>query len=212
MKKILLGTTNASKITRFKELLDGYDVSFYTLSDLQISGEPDEQGTTPAENAKIKAKYYSRYFDAVICNDSGLYFEDLSLDDNRQPGLNVRTPNGGKRLNDDEMIAYYSALVRSLGGKVLAYYLDGFAVYNKGEIHTFMENNETTRLSAFWMVDTPSPKRQPGWPLNSLSKNRNTLTYFSEAGNNKYDTPKEQIMLGAYRKRLIQFLVNALNL
>lgn len=212
MKKILLGTTNASKIKRFMDLLDGYDVAFYTLSDLGITGEPDEMGTTPEENAVIKARYYGRFFDAVICNDSGLYFDALPLDDSRQPGLNIRTPNGSTRLDDDAMIAYYTALVRSLGGRVLAYYLDGMAVWHNGVVSSFMENNETTKLSAFYMVDKPSPKRQPGWPLNSISLNRNTLTYFSEAGNNKYDTTEEQIMIGAYRKRLVQFLVKALNL
>lgn len=212
MKKILLGTTNASKVKRFTELLDGYDVALYTLSDLNIIGEPDESGSTPEENAILKAKYYGQFFDTVICNDSGLYYDELALDDPRQPGLNIRTPNGSTRLDDDAMIAYYTELVRSLGGKVLAYYLDGIAVYNEGVVSSFMENNETTRASAFYMIDTPSIKRQPGWPLNSISLNRNNLTYFSEAGNNKYDTPKEQIMLGEYRKRLVQFLVKALNL
>lgn len=41
-------------------------------------------------NAICKAGYYGKYFDLVICNDSGLYFEELSLEDERQPGLNVR--------------------------------------------------------------------------------------------------------------------------
>ncbi len=54
--------------------------------------------------------------------------------------------------------------------------------------------------------------RHEGWSLDSLSVNRNTGTYFVEKGNNKYDSTKENIMLGEYRKRLITFLVNALGL
>lgn len=68
--------------------------------------------------------------------------------DGRQPGLHIRTPQG-IRLNDEEMIQYYSKLVASLGGKVLSYYLDGVAVYNQGKISSFMENSEATKASAF---------------------------------------------------------------
>lgn len=100
----------------------------------------------------------------------------------------------------------------SLGGKVLAYYLDGVAVNKRGMISTFMENSEATRCSAFYLVDQPASGRHPGWPLDSISLNRNTQNYFVEAGSNKYDKAEEQIMLGAYRQRLVRFLVEALDL
>lgn len=210
--KVLIGTTNPSKVKRFAEMLDGCDIEFLTLSDLGITDEPTETGENPVENASLKAKFYGKFFDRVICNDSGLYFDSLPLDDERQPGLNIRTPAGRERLGEEEMIDYYSALVRSLGGKVLAYYLDGIAVYNRGEILTFMENSEATRASAFYMIDKPSEKRHPGWPLDSISLNKNTLTYFTETGDNKYDTTEENIMLGEYRERLIAFLKKALDI
>ena len=212
LKKILIGTTNPSKVRRFDALLAGYDVEFCTLKDLGITEEPEEQGSTPAENAILKAAFYGKYFDTVICNDSGLYFDSLPMDDSRQPGLNVRTPNGRPRMNDEEMLQYYVQLVRSLGGKVLAYYLDGVAVYNHGTISSFMENSEATRQSAFYMVDKPAPERHEGWPLDSISLNRNTLTYFVREGNNQYDSQRENIMLGQYRERVIRFLAQALAL
>lgn len=180
--KVLIGTTNPSKVKRFKELLDGCEVEFCTPEDLHIESEPEEKGNTPEENAIIKAKFYGQFWDMVICNDSGLYFDSLPLEDERQPGLNIRTPYGDKRLDDEEMITYYANLVHSIGGKVLAFYLDGIAVYNKG------------------------------WPLDSLSLNRNTLTYFVEKEDNRYDTTRENIMLGEYRKRLIAFLKEALEI
>ena len=115
-------------------------------------------------------------------------------------------------MTDEESIEYYSSLVHELGGKVLAYYMDGIAVYNKGKVYTFMETGEANRVSAFYMVDTPSPERQAGWPLNSLSINRNTLDYFVDGGNNKYDPVREDIMIGEYRKRVIDFLKKSLEL
>lgn len=155
--KVLIGTTNPSKVKRFAKLLGGHAVEFCTLKDLEIEAEPEEMGTTPEENAVIKAKFYGQFFDRVICNDSGLYFDSLPLEDDRQPGLHIRTPGGCDRLDDEEMIAYYSKLIGTLGGKVLAYYLDGIAVYNHGKISSYMENSEATRASAFiWSISRPN--------------------------------------------------------
>lgn len=209
--KVLIGTTNPSKVKRFSDILSDCDVEFLTLNDFEISEEPEENGRTPEENAAQKALFYGRFFDKVICNDSGLYFEELSLDDPRQPGLNIRSPKG-KRLDDEQMVDYYSSLVRSLGGKVLAYYLDGIAVYNNGIISTFMENSETTKASAFYMVDSPSDKRHLGWPLDSVSINRKTGAYFVDKDDAKNKTAKENIMLGVYRIRLASFLKKALDI
>lgn len=210
--KILIGTTNPSKISRFEGFLIGCDVEFYTLRDLEIESEPDEIGSNPKENAEIKARYYGQFFDRVICNDSGLYFDCLPLDDPRQPGLNIRTPQGRERMSDEESIEYYSSLVHELGGKVLAYYVDGIAVYNNGKVYSFMETGDKLLADAFYMVDTPSEKRHEGWPLDSISINCNTNTYFVDKGNNIYDPVNENIMVGEYRKRVVEFLKKSLEL
>lgn len=208
--KVLIGTTNPSKVGRFEELLSGNDIVFYTLNDLGIVSEPEERGKTPEENAEIKAEYYGRFFDLVICNDSGLYFETLPLEDERQPGLDIRSPGGCGRLDDEEMITYYLELVKSLGGKVLAYYLDGIAVYNHGKIFSYMEDREARKESAFYMIDQVSDKRHPGWPLDSLSVDRHTGVYFVDDGNNGFGMEDEDEADIAYRKRLVDFLENAL--
>lgn len=207
--RVLIGTTNPAKVHRFAEFLPDSGIEFLTLKDLDITAEPQEGGATPEENARLKAAFYGQFCDRAICNDSGLYFDSLPLDDPRQPGLHIRTPQG-RRLDDEEMIEYYSALVRSLGGKVLAYYLDGIAVYNKGHIETFLD--ERGKVAAFYMVNQPSPNRTPGWPLDSLSINRNTQTYFTDHGNNIYDPVEEQIIVGEYRQRVIEFLKRALGI
>jgi inosine/xanthosine triphosphate pyrophosphatase family protein len=105
----LLGTTNPSKVKRFSDLLKGYDIEFITLRDIEVIEEPKEMGNTPEENAIMKAEFYGQYFDVVICNDSGLYFEELDFEDLRQPGLNIRTPMNRDRLSDEE-IDYSGAL------------------------------------------------------------------------------------------------------
>lgn len=205
---VLIGTTNPSKVKYFESLLRGYDVSFYTLSDLHIYQQPEEQGQTPEENAILKAQFYGAYFDRVICNDAGLYLDGLPLQDPRQPGLHIRTPHGVPRLTDDEMIVYYKQLVHSLGGKVTAYYLNGMAVFNRGKVSSLMETIEEGREEAFYMVDRPSGKRRPGWPLDSLSLNRQTMTYFVDHENLETlcDNGSERLFF----QRVVQFLKNAL--
>lgn len=207
--KVLIGTTNPAKVKRFAEFLPGCGIEFLTLKDLNITAEPEESGDDPEENARLKAAFYGQYCDRVICNDSGLYFDCIPLDDPRQPGLNIRSPQG-RRLDDEEMIAYYSALLHELGGKTLAYYLDGIAVYRDGAIRSFLD--ERGRAAAFYMVEEPSPARHPGWPLDSLSVNRNTMTYFVDRGNNLYDPVEEQIMVGEYRRRVVELLKSALGI
>ena len=148
----------------------------------------------------------------MICNDSGLYFDELAPGDPRQPGLNIRTPNGLPRLDDEEMINYYSELIHSLGGKVLAYYLDGIAVYHKGKIYSYMEDTAITRENAFYMFDRPSPRRQPGWPLDSISLYRDSLTYFVDEENENSDEDDDEIVPAEHKKRLVDFLAESLSL
>ncbi len=179
--QVLIGTTNPSKAELFAGMLSGFGLEFVTLDDLGITDEPRETGRTPMENAKLKAAFYGQYADTVICADSGLYFDAMALDDPRQPGLHIRTPGGGRRLDDEEMIAHYVQLVHSLGGKAMAYYLNGFAVKAGGDIYGFQWTREEARLGAFYMLDAPCEERCPGWPLDSLSVNMDGVSFLDPA-------------------------------
>lgn len=167
-RRVLIGTTNPSKRAYFEGLLSGLGVECALPDELGVAGAPEETGATPEENARLKAAYYGAYCDYALCADSGLYFDALPADDPRQPGLHVRTPDG-KRLGDEEMIAHYAALSRALGGRALAYYLDGFAVKTPRGMFGFQSTREEALAWAFYMADMPVPERREGWPLDSLS-------------------------------------------
>ena len=200
--RILIGTTNPSKAKYFERLMEGMDVQCVTLRDLGIADEPQETGKSPLENARIKATFYGQYADVVICADSGLYFDSLPPDDPRQPGLHIRTPQGGKRLDDDEMIAYYVQLVHSLGGKIHAYYMDAMALYIGGALHDFAATREEAEDWAFDMVDVPSVWRREGWPLDSLSIEKDGH-YFLDPADRPGKLPQEK---SGYWPRLRRFL------
>lgn len=201
--KILLGTTNPAKIERFSNLLNQYDIEFITLNDLNIVSIPNEVGNDPKENAEIKARFYGQFFDYVICNDQGLYIDCLDFDDSRQPGLNIRSPLG-KRLNDDEMIEYYSHFVHELGGQIEAYYVEGIAIYDKGKVYSYMDSYEHLKEKSFYMIDKVSNLRCEGWPLDSLCIYKSNNHYFVEEDSDEISNENnmKQFLDKIFKKKL----------
>ena len=197
--RILIGTTNPSKIVYFEQLLEGCGVEFVTLGELGVTQEPQETGTSPEENARLKAAFYGRYADAVICADSGLYFDCLAMDDPRQPGLHIRTPEG-TRLDDAQMVEYYAARAHDLGGQVLAYYVDGCALKIGERIYGFQATREEALANAFYLVDRPCEAMRAGWPLDSISLDLDKVSFHD---------PQRKISIQnllSYRERLKAFL------
>lgn len=160
--KVLFATTNPAKVKNYKDKLENKGIKVLTLKDLNINLEVEETGNTAIENAVIKAKAYGKETGMItIGMDTNLFLEGVS--DKEQPGTHVRRVNG-KALSDEEMIEYYSKLANKYGGKLTAMWVNGVAIYNKGEVKTYSFNK-----NKFYLVDKVSPKRHPGYPLDSIS-------------------------------------------
>lgn len=176
MLKILYGTTNKGKLQAMRTALESFDLEIVGLNDME--GELpiiEENGTTPLENAQIKAKaYYERFKMPVFSCDSGLYFDEL--DEKEQPGLYVRRV-GGKELTDDEMIAYYAALARRHGGKIIGQYRNAIC-FVLDEQHCYSSMDESIFTEKFIMTAIPHPKRVEGFPMDSLSIDIPTGKYY----------------------------------
>ena len=85
--KILYGTTNKGKLQAMINGLQGLDIELVSLNDM-VGELPsiNESGKTPLENAEIKARaYYEAFHMPVFSCDSGLYFDELSEEE--QPGI-----------------------------------------------------------------------------------------------------------------------------
>ena len=211
--KLLIGTTNPAKAKVFAKQFEGYDVELLTLTDLGIQKHPDEDGRSPLENAVIKAAYYGRFHDPVITEDSGLYIKELPMDDPRQPGLFVRRAPDGHEMTDEEMTEYSAALAHSLGGKVTAYWLDGYAVCKDGKVTGFMDDSEAFRsVYAFYLVDTPHPACHEGWPIDRISVDMKTGRYLTDRAWGAAADAKEKTVILSYEKKLNEFYVRALGL
>ena len=140
----------------------------------------------------------------MICNDSGLYFEELSLEDERQPGLNVRTPMGMNRLSDEEMIEYYTGLVKKYGKNLKAKWVYGMAIYDGKDVKTF-----TWSKGDFYFVGKPSPILNEGYPLDSISILPDTGKYFVDLNREEKDEYKNK---DAKDDDVIKFILSSLNL
>ena len=73
MKEIMIATSNAHKVKEFKTMLEPLGYQVKSLLDLDESIDIEENGTTFAENARIKAKaIYDLLHIEVLADDSGL--------------------------------------------------------------------------------------------------------------------------------------------
>ena len=196
MKKIIFATGNESKSRRFSQGLLEKQIEVFSLKDLNIKLNVVENGKTAIENALIKAREcFKQTKLPCIGMDDTLYLEGVPED--MQPGLYVRRVKG-KTLNDEEMIEYYTNLVKEYGkdGKLNCKWIYGLATINKeGNENTYTWNKDN-----FYMVETRSNKVNPGYPLNSISKYKEINKYFTDL------TQEDMQLVKTSEKDVIDFI------
>ena len=75
---LLIATTNPGKIREIQAILNWIPIELKTLADFPGIAEPEEIGETFAENARLKAGYYSEETGLpAVADDSGLEIEAL---------------------------------------------------------------------------------------------------------------------------------------
>ena len=197
--KVLFATTNPAKIKKYKDKLNEKGIEILTIDDLGINLKPEETGRNTIENATIKAKaYYDATGITSIGMDNSLYIEELP--EELQPGTHVRRING-KELNDDGMIEYYLKLVKEYGGKLTAKWMYSMVIYDGKETKQYSWSK-----GHFYLIDKPSEKRNPGYPLDSISIMEATGKYFVDLTKEDREKDKENYN----EDDVIDFIVNNL--
>ena len=181
---MLFGSGNLAKLKTMRKSVEGLDIELVGLRDMTKNApDVDECGSSPLDNARIKALTYFRHYGIpTVSHDCGLYFENPDFPDELQPGLNVRRVNG-KVLTDAEMIEYYSGLAKKYG-KLTAYYKNALCLVLSENV--ILESMDKSLWSEpFCIVDKPhSRQRHEGYPLDSISVSAKTGRYY-------YDAPKD---------------------
>lgn len=73
MFELVVATNNAHKVKEYEEMFLGYNIKFYSMKDLGIKCDPEENGTSYEENSLIKASALAKLTKLpVIADDSGL--------------------------------------------------------------------------------------------------------------------------------------------
>jgi XTP/dITP diphosphohydrolase len=172
-QKLLFGTHNKSKVGRIKSVVRNLPIQIVGLQDINIVGEPEEDGMNVIENAIKKAQFYYRISKMPTFSiDNSLYITNLPAD--AQPGLMVRRVDG-KRLSDQEMIEYYSQEIEKLGGESKGKWVSGIA-FVWGE--NLIKHYELVEERHF--VSKPSKVVKEGFPLGSLAIDLRLNKYISE--------------------------------
>ena len=82
--KLLIASNNTHKIEEIKSILNGRFEKIFSLSEMGVHCDPEENGTTFAENALIKAREVSKQTNLpVLADDTGLCVDAL----NGAPGV-----------------------------------------------------------------------------------------------------------------------------
>ena len=159
---LLYATNNNSKVYNMHRILENIPIEIITPKDLGIKVDVIEDGESAVENAIKKAiAYYEETKIPTIAGDSGLFIDGIPSD--KQPGLFVRRVNG-KVLSDDEMIEYYTKLIKSIGGKSTGYYVTGLALITEQGLFTTEISEDKFILSS-----TISNNNHRGNPLDVMT-------------------------------------------
>ena len=186
--KLLFGTGNQAKLSVMRSRLEKIGIELIGLNDLRAEGkdipEVVESGSTPLENARLKAMaYYEAFGMPVFSCDSGLYFDNVP--DAVQPGVHVRNVNG-RCLTDEEMLEYYAGLARQYGDLVASYKNAICLVVDENRIYESMD--ESMASEKFILTDKPhSAIRKKGFPLDSLSIDMKTNKYYYDLADDELE-------------------------
>jgi len=204
--KLLYGTGNRAKLSAMRSRLKQLDIELIGLDDLRAEGKtiPQvvEDGKSPLENARLKATaYYEAFHIPVFSCDSGLYFDNVP--EAIQPGVYVRNVNG-KCLTDDEMIDYYSGLVKIYGNLVARY--RNAICFVQDDTHIYEAMEPSMESEKFILTDKPhSIVRKKGFPLDSISLDIKTNKYY-------YDLPVDRLEQVAVEDGFLDFFKRVLDL
>lgn len=98
--ELLIGTANRGKISEIRNALQDLSLTLRTLAEFPGLVEPEENGATYADNALLKAKYYSSKTGLLtVADDSGLEVNAI----NGRPGV-LSARYGGPDATDEDRV------------------------------------------------------------------------------------------------------------
>ena len=114
--QVLFATGNHYKVAEVREILGPFGIEVRSLNELagrEVPEEPEEDGTTFEDNARLKARYYARALGMTcVAEDSGLEVDALG----GAPGVYSARYAGASGSRDERDRANNDKLLRELAG------------------------------------------------------------------------------------------------
>jgi len=108
MRTLLIATTNPGKLREIRGILDGVPIELVSLDSFPGIEEPEETGATFAENARLKARYYSAATGLpAVADDSGIEIDALD----KAPGVH------SARWHGDHYPTKFAVIYRELAAR-----------------------------------------------------------------------------------------------
>jgi len=110
MRTLLIATTNPGKLREIRGILADVPIELVSLESFPGIDEPEETGATFAENARLKARYYSEKTGLpAVADDSGIEIDALD----KAPGVH------SARWHGDHYPTKFAVIYRELAARGL---------------------------------------------------------------------------------------------
>ena len=142
MKNLLFFSNNNKKVLEVKKIFNSRDIKIYNLSRFEKIKEPNENGLSFAENAKIKSSFGLKNFNIpCFADDSGLCVEALK----NKPGIKSKRflDKFNTNLNAFEYII--GRVIKTKNSK--AFFKTAICLSIKKNHHIIFEGKITGRIS-----------------------------------------------------------------
>lgn len=193
--ELIVATNNPHKVEEYKRILEGLGITVFSQKEKGISCEAEENGTTFAENAMIKARAVYQIAKApVIADDSGICVKALG----GAPGI-YSARYGGEGLDDKGRTTLLLKNMEEISDRSASFACAIAYIDEAGEEHLFFgeclgelgyapKGENGFGYDPIFLVDGVSFSEMPGEQKDKISHrgkaNRALADYFAQKGGN----------------------------
>jgi XTP/dITP diphosphohydrolase len=155
-RTLLVATTNPGKVAEIRDILEAVPIELHTLAEHRGIPEPEENGATFAQNARLKALYYAEATGLLaVAEDSGLAIDALD----GEPG--VRSARYDGETYPEKFDNLFAALDRRGSTDSTARFVCALALAHDGRILFEAEGRVEGRI-------TREPRGQNGFGYDPI--------------------------------------------
>ena len=161
----------------------------------------------PEKAAREIAKFYGQTCDHVLCIVSGLYLDEMPIEDPCQPGFEPRV-RAGRKWVEGNLDQYYAAFSQQLGGDRPCHAVDAFAVYHHGTVESFTAVHDDQKLL---LADKPFPDGYWGRRIYGILRDAEDGCFLADSKTDSEIMEKRSVRAKRYRKRIVEQIATLLD-